>query len=228
MCTLSAATVSAQYKVKGTVYDSSRIYRIEAVTVMSTAGKMTMTDSMGNYHLDVAERDSIWFSYLGKATQKYPVLKMADINQFDIAMKLKSNVMEEVRIRSRSYRMDSIQNRKDYAKIFNYKKPTVGSMTSIGPNGAGIDIQELIRLFQFKKRKATEKFQTRLIEQEKEKFVTHRFNKGLVIRLTGLQGAQLEDFMERYRPSYEFTVTSSEYDFQMYIKRAFEEYGKAI
>ena len=153
---------------------------------------------------------------------------MADINQFDIAMKLKSNVMEEVRIRSRSYRMDSIQNRKDYAKIFNYKKPTVGSMTSIGPNGAGIDIQELIRLFQFKKRKATEKFQTRLIEQEKEKFVTHRFNKGLVIRLTGLQGAQLEDFMERYRPSYEFTVTSSEYDFQMYIKRAFEEYGKAI
>ena len=128
----------------------------------------------------------------------------------------------------RQIELDSIQNRKDYAKIFNYKKPTVGSMTSIGSSGAGIDIQELIRLFQFKKRKATEKFQTRLIEQEKEKFVTHRFSKGLVIRLTGLQGAQLEDFMEKYRPSYEFTVTSSEYDFQMYIKKAYEEYGKAI
>jgi hypothetical protein len=44
---LLASATSAQYKVKGTVYDSSRIYRIEAVTVMSTGGKMTMTDSMG-------------------------------------------------------------------------------------------------------------------------------------------------------------------------------------
>ncbi|MGZ8537128.1 MAG: hypothetical protein ACXWV9_02640, partial [Flavisolibacter sp.] len=93
LCIFSAATVSAQYKVRGTVYDSSRMYRIEAVTVMSTGGRMTMTDSMGRYHVDVAEKDSIWFSYLGKTTPKYPILKMADINQFDIALKLKSNVM---------------------------------------------------------------------------------------------------------------------------------------
>jgi len=166
---------------------------------MSTGGHMTMTDTMGHYEIAVAEKDSVWFSYLGKATPKYPVLKMADVNQFDIAMKLKSNVMEEVRIRAHSYKMDSIQNRKDYAKIFNYRKVSVGSMTNIGPSGAGIDIDELIRLFQFRKNKANLKFQQRLIEQEKEKFVDHRFSKLLVRRLTNLDGAELDKFMTEYR-----------------------------
>ncbi len=213
--------------MKGTVYDSSRIYRIEAVTVMTTAGKYTLTDSLGRYEVEVAEKDSVWFSYLGKPTPKYPVLKMPDITRFDIALKLGSNVMQEVRVKSRSYKMDSIQNRKDYAKIFDYKKVSVESMTSIGPMGAGIDIHELIRLFQFRKNKATLKFQQRLLEQEREKFVTHRFNKGLVKRITELDGETLDKFMVLYRPSYEFTSSASDYNFHMYIKVAAEKFRSA-
>ena len=36
----------------------------------------------------------------------------------------------------------------------------------VGPSGAGIDIDELIRVFQFKKNKSMEKFRERLEEQE--------------------------------------------------------------
>jgi hypothetical protein len=217
-----AATASAQYRVKGTVYDSSRIYRIEAVTVMGSNGRMAITDSMGRYQITVGEKDSIWFSYLGKPTPKYPVLKIADINQFDIALRLKSNVMKEVRIKSRNYREDSIQNRKDYAKVFDFRRPNVASMTSIGPTGAGIDLDELIRVFQFRKNKSMEKFRERLEEQERQKFIDHRFNKALVKSLTGLDGDALNVFMLKYRPSYAFALTSTEYDFQMYIKKCFE------
>lgn len=216
--------VCAQYKVKGTVYDSSRLYRIEAVTVISTGGRMTVTDSLGRYQILVGEKDSIWFSYLGKPTPKYPVLKIPDVTQFDIALQLKSDVMKEVRIRSRNYREDSIQNRRDYAKVFNFHRPTIGSMTSIGPTGAGIDLDELIRVFQFKKNKSMEKFRERLEEQERQKFIDHRFNKALVRRLTSLDGSNLDVFMLRYRPSYAFTLTASEYDFQLYIKKCFELY----
>lgn len=217
-----AGRVAAQYKVKGTVFDSSRLYRIEAVTVMSSSGKMTMTDSLGRYQIIVGERDSIWFSYLGKPTPKYPVLKIVDVNQFDIALRLKSNVMQEVIVRNRSYRLDSIQNRKDYAKAFNFRRPNVGSMTSIGPSGAGIDLDELIRVFQFRKNRSMEKFRERLEEQERQKFVDHRFNKALVKRLTNLDGTDLDVFMLKYRPTYAFTITASEYDFQLYIKKCFE------
>jgi len=224
---LIAGTASAQYKVKGTVYDSSRVYRIEAVTVVSTGGRMTMTDSLGRYQIQVGEKDSIWFSFLGKPTPKYPVLKIADVNQFDIALQLKSDVMQEVRIRSRSYRMDSIQNRKDYARVFNFRRPSIGSMTSIGPTGAAIDLDELIRVFQFRKNKSMEKFRERLEEQERQKFIDHRFNKALVRRLTNLDGANLDVFMLRYRPSYAFALTATEYDFQLYIKKSFEAFQPA-
>jgi hypothetical protein len=189
---------------------------------MSTNGRMAITDSLGRYQIAVGEKDSIWFSYLGKPTPKYPVLKIADINQFDIALRLKSDVMQEVRIKSRNYREDSIQNRKDYAKVFDFRRPNVGSMTSIGPTGAGIDLDELIRVFQFRKNKSMEKFRERLEEQERQKFIDHRFNKALVKRLTGLDGDALNVFMLKYRPSYAFALTSTEYDFQMYIKKCFE------
>jgi hypothetical protein len=219
---LVAGNVAAQYKVKGTVFDSSRLYRIEAVTVMSSGGKMTMTDSLGRYQIVVGEKDSIWFSYLGKPTPKYAVLKIVDVNQFDISLRLKSDVMKEVIVRNRSYRMDSIQNRKDYAKAFNFRRPNVGSMTSIGPSGAGIDLDELIRVFQFRKNRSMEKFRERLEEQERQKFIDHRFSKLLVKRLTNLDGTDLDVFMLKYRPTYAFTLTASEYDFQLYIKKCFE------
>jgi hypothetical protein len=224
--TLIGFVAQAQYKVKGTVYDSSGIYPVESVTVMSTGGKGTMTDSLGRYQLDVNETDSIWFSFLGRPTPRYPILKISDISRFDISIRLKMDIMKEVRIRSHSYIEDSIQNRRDYAKVFSFHRPNFESMTSIGPTGAGIDLDELIRLFQFKKNKSMERFRERLLEQEREKFVGHRFNKALVRRLTGLDGEELTRFMLKYRPTYEFTLLSSEYDFQYFIKKSGEEYKK--
>jgi hypothetical protein len=225
--TLLSFTVQAQYKVKGTVYDSSRIYPIESVTVLSTNGKGTVTDSLGRYSLDVSDKDSIWFSFLGKPTPKYPIVKITDITRFDIALRLKMNVMQEVRVRSHVYKEDSLQNRRDYAKAFNFKRPNISDMTSISSSGVGIDLDEVIRVFQFRKNKSMEKFRERLLEQERQKFVDHKFNKPLVRRLTQLPEADLDKFMLKYRPTYEFALFSSEYDFQYYIKKAGEEYNKA-
>lgn len=183
-----------------------------------------MTDTLGRYEISVGEKDSVWFSFLGKPTPKYAILKIADVSQFDIALRLKMDVMQEIKIRTRSYKEDSIQNRKDYAKIFNFERPNISTMTSIGPMGAGIDINELIRVFQFKKNKATLKFQQRLQQEEKDKFIDRRFNKGLVHRLTELQGIELDEFMKLFRPGFEFAAGTNDYDFQFYIKKALEIY----
>lgn len=223
----SAEQIFAQYKVKGHVYDSSRTYPIELVTVQSTGGKLTMTDSTGFYSIDVAEKDSVWFSFLGKPTPKYPVLKIADVTQFDIALRLKNDVMKEVRIKNRNYKEDSVQNRKDYAKAFNFQRPSLGTMTSVISSGVGFDIAEIIRLFQFRKNRSMEKFRERLEEEERAKFIDHRFTKGLIKRLTGItKEEELLDFMKKYRPTYEFTAGTSDYDFQFFIKIAYEEYKK--
>ncbi|MDB5207109.1 MAG: hypothetical protein JWR72_2184 [Flavisolibacter sp.] len=216
-----------QYKVKGHVYDSSRTYPIELVTVQSTGGRVSVTDTAGYYMIDVAEKDSIWFSFLGKPTPKYPVLKIADVMQFDIALRLKSDVMKEVRIKTRNYKEDSVQNRKDYAKAFNFRRPSLETMTSVTSSGVGFDVQEIIRLFQFRKNRSMERFRERLEQEEIDKAIDRRFNKGLVKKLTGItKEEELADFMKRYRPTLEFTTGTSDYDFQFFIKIAYEEYKK--
>jgi hypothetical protein len=224
---LTAEKSIAQYTVKGHVYDSSHAYAIELVTVQTTAGRMTLTDSNGFYSINVSEKDSVWFSFLGKPTPKYPVLKIADITRFDIALRLKTDVMKVVRIKTRNYKEDSAQNRKDYAKAFNFERPSFGSMTSVTSSGVGFDIGEIIRLFQFRKNRSMEKFKERLEQEELDKFIDHRFTKGLVKRLTGIANEEeLSDFMKKYRPTYEFTAGTSDYDFQFFIKIAYDEYKK--
>ena len=216
--------MQAQYKVQGTVLDSSRTYPLEAVSVLSTSGKGTITNKDGFYQLDVSDKDSIWFSYLGKPTVKFPVRTMLNPNQFDIALKVNIPVLAEIKIRPRNYRLDSIQNRMDYKKAFDFRRPNLESMTSIGPSGAGIDVNEVIRLFQFRKNKSMMRFQERLLQQEQDKYIDHRFSQALVRRLTGLSGEELIRFMVLYRPNYEFTLYTREYEFQEYIKKAYEQF----
>ena len=67
-------------------------------------------------------------------------------------------------------------------------------------------------------------FQRRLLMQEQEKYVEHRFSKALVRRLTSLTGGELDSFMMIYKPPYEFTLLTSDYDFQEYIKEAYRRY----
>ena len=210
------------------MYDSSRIYPLEAVTVLSTSGKGTFTNSMGGYEIDVREKDSVWFSYLGKPTMKFSVLKMTDPLHFDIALHINVTVLKGVTVMPRDYRLDSIQNRRDYAKVFDFERPKLRPTMGGGAGGVGVgfDLDEIIRMFQFRRNKNMLKFQERLVGQEHEKFIDHRFNKQLVRRLTNLNSENLDSFMVIYRPTYQFTLLASDYEFQSYIKKCYE-YFKA-
>jgi len=200
---LAASAATAQtYKVSGYVYDSSRNYPLEAVSVLSTSGKGTVTNSDGLYQIEVEEKDSIWFSYLGKPTVKFPVLKISNIYEFDISLHVNVPTLKEVTIKPKNYKFDSIQNRNDYAKIFNYQKPKLKVVTPQYGVGAGFDLDEIINMFRFKRNRSIASFQQRLLLQEQEKFIDHRFNKALVRRLTLLTGSELDSFIALFKPSF--------------------------
>ncbi|MDP4265300.1 MAG: hypothetical protein Q8941_22430 [Bacteroidota bacterium] len=223
----AAKPASAQsFKIKGTVYDSSRNFTIELVSVLSTSGRGTITNVNGEYEIEVTDKDSIWFSFLNKPTKKFPVAKINNPFSFDISLQINVPVLKEVRIRPRNYRQDSLQNRQDYAKVFNYQKPKL-SPTMSGM-GVGFDLDEIINMFRFKRNRSMLAFQRRLEAEEQEKFVDHRFSKALVRRLTQLTDTALDSFMVIYRPSYEFTLLTGDYDFQKYIKDAFERFKQGL
>ena len=226
---MATTSASAQfYKLKGTVYDSSRNYPMESVSVLSTSGKGTVTNADGYYEIEVMEKDSIWFSYLNKPTIKFPVLKIANPMGFDISLQINVPVMKEVKIRPRIYKQDSIQNRLDYAKIFNYQKPGLKTVTPQYGAAAGFDLDEIINVFRFKRNRSMLAFQKRLLQEEQEKFVDHRFSKALVRRLTLLKEQELDSFIRLYRPSYRFTLLAGDYDFMRYIKESSVRFKKGL
>jgi hypothetical protein len=67
-------------------------------------------------------------------------------------------------------------------------------------------------------------FQKRLVEEEHDKFIEHRFNRSIVKKITHLDGDELDSFMVKYKPSYEFTEVTTDYEFYDYIKLANKEY----
>jgi hypothetical protein len=216
------------YKIKGIVYDSTRSYPIEAVSVLTSSGRGTATNSDGYYEIEVTEKDSIWFSYLNKPTMKFPVLKINNPLAFDISLHVNVPVLKEVKIRPRNYRLDSIQNREDYAKIFNYQKPKLKPITPGYGAAAGFDLEQVIKMFQFRRNRSTAAFQKRLLSQEQDRFIDHRFTKNLVRRLTQLDGNTLDSFMRIFRPSYSFSLVASDYEFQQYIRNAFFRFQKGL
>jgi hypothetical protein len=220
-------TAHAQVLLKGRVYDVSKYRPLEAVSVLTTSGSGTVSDSTGQFTIIVRETDSVWFSYLNKPTPKYAVKSIPNTHNFEISLHVQSTELKEVKVLLPNYRRDSIQNRRDYAKAFNFQKPGLSSSLNPGPGGgAGLDVNELISMFQFRKNKRMLAFRNRLLQEEEDRYIDHRFNRALVIKLTGLRGETLNTFMKNYRPSIEFVETSTDYEFQDYIKKSFSHFQR--
>ena len=212
--------------IHGTVYNMYRTKPLDGVSVMSTSGRGTATDSNGNYALVVDLKDSISFSYLGKATMKYPIKDINYYSGFDISLHVDPVELKEIKVMPHNYRDDSLQNRKDYEKIFDYKKPGFKITDGSGGLGAGVDLNSLIEMFERNKINRTKAFQRRLEDEEQDKYVDHRFARSVVLKITHLEGDELDSFMMRYRPSYAFCKKATDYDLYDYIKLAFSEYTK--
>ncbi len=219
-------TYAQQVRVSGRVYDISQQNSLEAVSVMTTSGTGTISDSLGRYSLVVDIHDSIWFSYLQKPTPKYPVKSILNIQNFEIALHVRATELKQVQIMPRSYRFDSLQNRLDYAKAFDFRKPGIGSSINPSSGLVGMDIQELVNMFRFNRNRRMLAFQERLLREEEEKFIDYRFNRALIIKITRLHGEELNTFIENYRPTLDFVQTCTDYELQDYIKKSFSHYER--
>lgn len=222
------ADIQAQYTtVSGNVYDISARRPLEAVAVQSTSGRGTITDSTGYYNLTVLKTDSIWFSLIGKSTMKYPVDTISNLERFNVMIHVRAFDLPEVKVRNNYYRYDSMMNRQDYAKVFNFKKPSLGVVSSPNYNpgaSVGFDLDGIINMFRVKRNRSILTLQRRLLEEEEEKYVNSRFSKIFVKKITGLQSPELDTFMRRYRPAYALVKLLNDLELGYYIGQQYEIY----
>lgn len=227
---LTARALTAQVQITGTVYDKSLQFAMRGVSVMGASGAGTVTDSLGHYHIKLPAGDSIYFSYLGRSTMKFPVKGIPIGFPFDMSLEVAVDSLPVAFVRSSNYRMDSLENRREYKKIFDYGADYLTTTNTGRSGGVGVGL-DMDMLFDGKKNRRMLAFQHRLEEEEKDKYVDHRFTKAIVKRITGLQSPALDTFMRQYRPSYELIQNcETEYDFYKYIlewSKFFEKDWKA-
>ncbi|MEJ8817234.1 hypothetical protein [Lacibacter sp. H407] len=223
----------AQIQLSGTVYDSTKRNLVMDVQVICTCGTMSFTDSAGNYSIYVGAKDSVFFFFNNRPTQKFSVASIRDMAAFDISIQMhvpgRYKQLKEIIVYGKNRRQDSIDNRVQYDKVFNFDKGGVrfsGSNPEAGMS-AGIDLDALINVFRFRRNKSMARFQERLIREEQNKYVDYRFNKTIIQRLTTLQdGPLLDEFIRRYKPDYDILSQVIDIELFLYIQTAAKEFQK--
>jgi hypothetical protein len=229
---LLSGKVNAQFvTISGTIYDISAKRPLEAVAVYSSSGRGAITDSLGRYSINVLAKDSIWFALIGKVTMKYPVDTISNLNNFNVMIHVRATELPEVKVRNSYYKYDSVQNRKDYAKVFDFRKPglRLSSNQNYNPAGltVGFDLDEIINLFRVKRNRSILSLQKRLLDQEQDAYVNHRYSKQFVRKITKLQSPELDSFMVHYRPDYELVLLLNDLELGYYIQQSYEQYKAA-
>ena len=138
-------TARCQLTISGTVYDSTKQIPVKDVVIKSSNGTSTITDSLGHYAIVTTDKDSLTFIYQNKPTAKFAVKQIPNIGNFEISLHVrvpeKFRTLKEVRVYSKNFKQDSIENREQYAKIFNYQRPGVRTSTDTYTGAAGMDLE---------------------------------------------------------------------------------------
>ena len=102
----------------------------------------------------------------------------------------------------------------------------LSSNPNYNPGGltVGFDLDEIINMFRTKHNRSILSLQKRLLDQEQEKYVNNRYSKQFVRKITKLQSPELDTFMVRYRPEYEFVKLLNDLELGYYIQQSFERY----
>ena len=216
-------------KISGMVIDKAT--RQPIVGALVNAEQVTVrTDKLGEFEIELTHpADSLKISALGYKIFYVPAGKP---NVFlTIELEPKITDLKEVTIYgSKSFKKDSLANRADFQKQFNYKGPRVIDAFTGGGNyvpGQLISINVLLLVEALTKKSTPEyKFNKVLIRDEHEQYVDEHFNRGVVSRVTNLQGDTLRAFVVQYRPTYEFVLKATVYDMEVYIKDCYKKFEK--
>ena len=96
---------------------------------------------------------------------------------------------------------------------------------NLGGGGVGLGIDAIYNLLSRKGANAR-RLQGILEKDYKEQIIDFRFRPEYVSRILGIRDFELSDFMQQYRPTYEFVLSASDYAFVVFIKNNYKAYKR--
>lgn len=210
-----------QVRVSGMIAESDNRTGMPGVTIINKVSRMgTVSNESGRFAIDAMPGDTLEFSILGyyKKNINVPTTSMF----INVYLTRQVIGLSEVHVIGKGdHTRDSLATREEYGKYFNYHKPGAVDVLKTLPSNP---ITALTYLVPSKTRKRKEHFQEQLVYWEKEKYIDNRYSPELVERMTKLSGDELDSFMLRYRPGYQFLQDATDYDLMLFIKDSYKHY----
>lgn len=191
---------NAQVRViYGFVKDSATLYPIVAKATNVTKKRSVTTDANGFFKLDASAND---FIFISAADHVYDTLNYSLFFTDTITLLLapSGTLLPNVTVTTRytRYQLDSIQRITEFQQDRGTTYSTVE-----GNHGPGFGVT--INLDRFKKKQRDKKKDERVFNMlEKSAYVNYRFSPQIVALYTGLKGAQLQSFIIKNQPTYEW------------------------
>jgi len=211
------AQMSAMPKVSGLILEKGTGKRLADVNVVNLrTQKREYTNNFGVFYLEASVGDTLSVTKIG-----YGPLKTVLFTMEDILLEMQPGMqIEEVVVARRTRQQEMQDILDDYAKkgVYNGGKNKAGTYLN-SPATA------LYNLFgrDAKNMKRFEKFMDRELEEiELDKI----FSKTVVTKATGLEGQDLLNFMEMYRPSYQVAKSWGQYDLLNYITKSLKSWDE--
>ncbi|QNN41708.1 hypothetical protein [Pedobacter roseus] len=96
-------------------------------------------------------------------------------------------------------------------------------LLNLGNGGVGLGIDAIYNLLSRQGRNARH-LQKILEKDYREDLIDYRFNANLVRQVLGIKDDELTDFMQQYRPTYQFVLDATDYSFNQFIRNAYKSY----
>jgi hypothetical protein len=208
--------------VDGIVFDKDTKSRIAVVYITNITTRQSVYNSLkGVFTINAHIGDKLVFT---KQDYKPDTVKVQNYTSLAVYLYRGAIQLMEVTIRDSlatpEQRLAATKN--DYTKIYGTLNNHDWLSTSPGA-GAGLGIDAIYDALSRSGRNASH---LRGIIQANyyQDVIDYRFNSALVTRITGLKGAELKDFMQKYRPGYYFVIVATDYDFITSIRANYRRY----
>ncbi|MGY0039605.1 hypothetical protein [Pedobacter sp. NJ-S-72] len=98
-------------------------------------------------------------------------------------------------------------------------------LLNLSSRGVGLGIDAIYNLLS-RKGKNARHLQAILERDYKEEIIDYRFSPAFVGRVLRLKDFELKDFMQQYRPSYDFVLAASDYAFIVFLRNNYASYKR--
>ena len=222
---LCAVQGSAQQFLTGKIYRKNSTEALVSVSIHNiSAQRYDLSEESGSYRIQVVPGDHVSFSSVGYIADTITVTAAMLTAVFPVYLDVRAQTLTAARVGQFSnYQLDSMDRRKEYAWVYDH-----GNTPRVEHERKGDGVGVTLNIFRnaSAKEKQREKLEKRLDREEQEYYIDSRYNKDIITKYTKLKGDSLTNFMQKYRPSFEYCRRAANVDILVYINDSYKQYIK--